>query len=61
MKKTYLQPWAIAAETEYTTLICTSGVTTDNGIGYGGVDEEGDHDPAARRRRVVWDEEEEEN
>ena len=63
MKKTYLQPWAVVAEMEQATMICTSkGVTSDNGIGYGGVDEEGEEDPAARRRRRdVWDDEEEED
>ena len=61
MKKTYMQPLAFIAKTEHVTMICTSnGVTSNNGIDYGGVDEEGEMDPAARRRRDIWDEEEEE-
>ena len=41
--------------------ICASeGVTSNNGIDYGGVDEDGELDPASRRRRDVWDDEEEE-
>ncbi len=44
-----------------TMMVCTSeSVTSNNGIDYGGVDEDGEKDPAARRRRNVWDEEEEE-
>ena len=43
------------------TIICASdGVTSGKGIGYGGVDEDGEKDPSARRRRDVWDDEEEE-
>jgi len=42
--------------------ICASkGVTSNNGIDYGGVDEDGELDPASRRhRRDVWDDDEEE-
>ena len=54
---TICMPFAMTAEQ----IDEAKSVTSDNGIGYGGVDEEGDHDPAARRRRDVWDEEEEEN
>ena len=40
-------------------MICNS-VTSDSGIGYGGVDAEGAKDPASRRHcRDVWDDEEE--
>ena len=43
-------------------IICTSGgVKSNNGIDYGGVDEDGELDPASRRhRRDVWEDEEEE-
>ncbi len=43
---------------EAETIICASqGVTSGNGIGYGGVDENGSKDPASRREFSVWDEE----
>jgi len=61
MKKTYLQPLTEVAEIESTTMICASdGVTSSNGIDYGGVDEDGEMNPAARRHRDMWEEEEEE-
>ena len=42
-------------------IICGSeGVSSDKGIDYGGVDEEGELDPASRRRDVWEDEELEE-
>ena len=42
------------------TIICASksitSTGTDDGIGYGGVDEEGEFDPASRRRCYdVWE------
>ena len=41
--------------TQTTTMICVSqGVTSDKGIGYGGVDD-GTKDPAARRQRDAWE------
>lgn len=44
------------------TMICGSqGVTStgiDEDITYGGVDEDGQKDPASRRRRDVWEDEE---
>ena len=61
MKKTYQVPFTEMVTMETLTIICTSGtVTSNNGIGYGGVDEDGEKDPSARRRRDVWDDEEEE-
>ena len=61
MKKTYLKPLTEVVRMGMTMMVCTSeGVTSNNGIDYGGVDEDGEKDPAARRRRNVWDEEEEE-
>mgnify|MGYP006916267233 FL=1 len=38
-------------------MLCASAVYSDNGIGYGGVDEDGTIDPEARSHRGVWDEE----
>lgn len=59
MKKTYQQPETITLRVELPSLLEDSlGVTSDKGIGYGGVDEEGERDPASRR--TLWDEEEEE-
>ncbi len=62
MKKTYLQPLTEVVRMGTLSFICASkGVTSNNGIDYGGVDEDGELDPASRRRRRdVWDDEEEE-
>ena len=61
MKKTYLQPLTMVVMMGTQTIVCASkGVTSGKGIGYGGVDEDGEKDPSARRRRDVWDDEEEE-
>lgn len=63
MKKTYLQPLAMVEEMETWSIICDSqgGVQSDNGIGYGGVDVNGELDPASRQCRDIWDDEEGEN
>ena len=49
MKKTYLQPSLVMAETELVTLVCGSQDITSgsdvNDIGYGGVDEGGTKTP----------------
>ena len=61
MKKAYIQPTTEVLKLSLHGLLMASGVQSDKkDIGYGGVDEEGDHDPAARRRRDVWSEESEE-
>ena len=61
MKKTYLQPLTEVVRMGTWNFICASeGVTSNNGIDYGGVDEDGELDPASRRRRDVWDDGEEE-
>ena len=62
MKKTYIQPLTEVVQMGTMSFICGSqGVTSNNGIDYGGVDEEGNKEPGARRRRRdVWDDEEEE-
>ena len=53
-KKTYIVP-AIAEEAVLTEqFLADSGVSSDNGIGYGGVDTEGEKDPSSRRD--AWDE-----
>lgn len=57
-KKIYIVP-AIAEEAVLTEqLLADSGVSSDNGIGYGGVDTEGEKDPSSRRD--AWDDLEEE-
>ena len=57
MKKTYLQPYAVMGSMETESIICSSqGVTSNNGITYGGVDDGGTLDPASRRLEA-WEEE----
>ena len=57
-KKTYIVP-AIAEEAVLTEqFLADSGVSSDNGIGYGGVDTEGSKDPSSRRD--AWDDLDEE-
>ena len=58
MKKTYMKPVIDIDGMETETFICASqGVTSNYGIGYGGVDEDGGKDPASRREYSMWDEE----
>lgn len=45
MKKTYITPRMIAVQLHGEALIAQSGVTSSNGIGYGGVDDQGQKDP----------------
>ena len=62
MKETYLAPNALFYDVHPAMPLAVSGVTSDNGIGYGGVDEEGTKEPGARRgSHDVWDNEEEED
>ena len=57
-KKTYIVP-AIAEEAVLTEqFLADSGVSSDNGIGFGGVDTEGEKDPSSRRD--AWDDLDEE-
>lgn len=61
MKKTYMPPLVVMVQTEMSRIICGSDdIRSDKGIGYGGVDEEGELDPAARPYHTIWDDEEEE-
>ena len=58
MKKIYMKPSTEVVETKLTGLICGSNdITTDKGINYGGIDEEGTKDPASRRYDN-WEEDE---
>ena len=60
MKKAYLKPEIEQMSADLATLICGSqDITSDKGIDYGGVDEEGTMDPASRRYNI-WEEEENE-
>jgi hypothetical protein len=57
MKKQYISPqlWVVAIKMDGQ-LLQASGVTSDKGIGYGGVDGNGTHE-ADTRRKSEWDEE----
>lgn len=60
MKKTYMQPSITLTETVLVNFVCGSqDITSNKDITYGGVDEEGEKEPASRRTNV-WDDEEEE-
>lgn len=64
MKKRYMAPESLLVETELLTMVCTSGGVKGKGtggdIGYGGVDDEGKKDPAARRYDVWEDDDDDE-
>ena len=57
MKKIYITPAMKAAAMEMENLMTDSGVVSTQGIGYGGVDEGGTIEPAAREYNGMWDEE----
>ena len=60
MKKIYARPQTVITDMEAREFLMSSGVSDqERNIDYGGVDEEGQKDPASRRRRK-WDEEENE-
>ncbi|MBR6189977.1 MAG: hypothetical protein IKQ59_13665 [Prevotella sp.] len=60
MKKTYLQPSVMVHYIGPKTIICGSqDITSDQGITYGGVDDDGTKDPASRRHRDMWEDEKE--
>lgn len=60
MKREYIMPQIKIREWQLEDMLTTSGVSGDNGIKYGGVDEEGTKEPSARWTTYsVWDEEEE--
>lgn len=63
MKKTYMSPAVEVLDCETESLMDASGVVSDKGIDYGGVDEEGERDPEARplyEKYQAWDDDEEE-
>ena len=60
MKKEYISPSTDVTVTRAGTFMTASGVSDpDRDIDYGGVDEEGNKDPASRRKSL-WDDEDEE-
>ena len=61
MNKIYAHPQAVITDIEVREFLMASGVSNpERGIDYGGVDEEGEKDPASRRYDV-WENEEEED
>ena len=61
MKKKYMQPSTKMVIIGTTIMLCGSqSITSDKGIDYGGVDEEGTKDPASRKYHDVWEDETEE-
>jgi hypothetical protein len=58
MKKLYICPATEYSDIQLSPILTTSGVSdSDRDIDYGGVDEDGELEPASRRQNV-WDEEE---
>ena len=57
MKKLYIAPTTETDRQEEQEMLCSSYVSSDIGIDYGGVDEEGELDPDARWHSGLWDEE----
>ena len=55
MKKTYIAPNTDVVEIESERLLAASGVYSDTGIGYGGVDTEGSKDAEAKPIGSCWD------
>ncbi|MBR4388711.1 MAG: hypothetical protein IKT00_05995 [Prevotella sp.] len=58
MKKAYIQPQVEVYTWTSDMTMAGSGVTGDNGIGWGGVDEEGNKDPDANSF-ATWETEDE--
>ena len=57
MRKTYICPLIKQEETECCAMLASSLISSDNGIGYGGVDEDGSHDPQVKEADwSLWDE-----
>ena len=55
MKKTYIAPNTDVVEIESEMILAASGVYSDKGIGYGGVDTEGSKDAEAKSVGSCWD------
>ena len=57
MKKTYIQPSLRSMVTETEKLMTLSGVGSERGITYGGVDENGEREADSRSFRYEFDDE----
>ena len=55
MKKTYIAPNTVVVDIESEMILAASGVHSDKGIGYGGVDTEGNKDAEAKPIGSCWD------
>lgn len=49
MKKEYIAPAVEMLECETVGMTCASGATSDNGIGYGGIDDNGSMEAESRQ------------
>ena len=56
MKKTYIQPCMEEMQAEAAQMLAAS-VTGNNGIGYGGVDNDGSLNPETKEELELWDDE----
>ena len=54
MKKIYITPSIEVVDYSTETMMATSGVSSNNGIGFGGVDEDGSIVPSSNDRRDSW-------
>ena len=57
MKKTYIIPLMKQEQAEASQMLTVSGIDTNKGIGYGGVDNNGDIEPCVKE--FLWDNSEE--
>ncbi|MCI6460360.1 MAG: hypothetical protein MSA35_03190 [Prevotella sp.] len=55
MKKTYIAPNTDVVQIESEMILSASGVSSDTGIGYGGVDTDGSMDAEAKSVGSNWD------
>ena len=58
MRKTYIMPLVKMVDCESEELMNASGVHSDKGIDYGGVDEGGEIEAESRHRHSSWDDDE---
>lgn len=59
MKKVYFKPSIKMVIMNKRLILCAStDITSNNGITYGGVDEEGSKDPESRHQYDIWEEDE---
>lgn len=54
MKKIYITPSIEVVDYSTETMMAASGVSSNNGIGFGGVDEDGSIVPSSNDRRDSW-------